>query len=206
VAAGEMTPEQAIDQLLTSMGAAYDDDGGGVAFSSFLGYYRDVSAGVDADDDFELLLASHWAVGDSGAAAGPASLVTVRVAFHSERWGERVHTLPSDIASDAPKAKRFLEAQGIQDILKVDLVRDKHRVVHGTSAYIGDDDLALSKRRADFLATQVPPQNPRLSAAGHKFASAAPPAGGGGGAEAPSEATFSRPALRPAGGGRSRGY
>ncbi|GMH53803.1 hypothetical protein TrRE_jg141, partial [Triparma retinervis] len=60
VASGEMTTDEALAMVLSTYEQGVSD--GVVTFQEFLEYYRDVSAGVDDDDYFELMVRNAWHV------------------------------------------------------------------------------------------------------------------------------------------------
>ena len=61
VQSGEMTPDQVFAEFLTSFG---DKDGdGNISKTEWYSYYDTISAGVDNDDEFVLILQRAWQLG-----------------------------------------------------------------------------------------------------------------------------------------------
>eukprot|EP00518_Triparma_eleuthera_P015802 CAMPEP_0197563110 /NCGR_PEP_ID=MMETSP1320-20131121/28147_1 /TAXON_ID=91990 /ORGANISM="Bolidomonas sp., Strain RCC2347" /LENGTH=337 /DNA_ID=CAMNT_0043124891 /DNA_START=53 /DNA_END=1063 /DNA_ORIENTATION=+ len=68
VMSGDMTEDEALEEILETYEQGEAD--GIVTFQEFLEYYRDVSAGIDDDQYFELMIRNAWHIsGGEGAAA-----------------------------------------------------------------------------------------------------------------------------------------
>ena len=118
VTAGKMTEDEALTEVLASYEQGVSD--GIVTFQEFLEYYRDVSAGIDNDDYFELMVRNAWHISGGEGQAANTSCRRVLVT-HSDKSEEVVEVM-NDLGigpKDIEKMRKKLEAQGVKDIAKI---------------------------------------------------------------------------------------
>ena len=115
---GDMTEDEALEEILETYEQGEAD--GIVTFQEFLEYYRDVSAGIDDDQYFELMIRNAWHIsGGEGAAANTSCR---RVLVKHSDGSEEVCEVKDDLGigpKDIDKMKTKLIAQGVKDIVKI---------------------------------------------------------------------------------------
>lgn len=109
--------------VLTEFMSQWDrtEKDGIVTRAEFLDYYRDVSASIDDDDYFELMIRNAWHItGGEGVCENTANRRVLVV--HSD-GSQEVVEIKNDLgleADDIPEMIRRLEAQGVTDIAKIE--------------------------------------------------------------------------------------
>jgi Ca2+-binding EF-hand superfamily protein len=115
---GRMSPEEALKDFLDAFDSTNKD--GIVTRAEFRDYYKDISAGIDHDDYFELMIRNAWHIsGGEGWAENTSNLrVLVTHSDGSQEVVGLVHDL--GIARDDMEAiRKQLEAQGVEDVVEV---------------------------------------------------------------------------------------
>jgi Ca2+-binding EF-hand superfamily protein len=122
VLAGERSPEDVHCEFLETFDVG--DHNGKVTLDEFVEYYNGVSASVDDDSYFELMIRNAWhIVGGVGQSQNTSNL---RVLCFYEDGSQKIETVVDDFGLDlhAPGASneviRRLEKQGLKGIVKVD--------------------------------------------------------------------------------------
>jgi len=113
-----MTEDEALEEILATYEQGVSD--GIIEFQEFLEYYRDVSAGIDDDEYFELMIRNAWHIsGGEGAAANTSCR---RVLVTHGDGSEEVCEVMNDLGigpKDVDKMRKKLEGQGVKDIKKI---------------------------------------------------------------------------------------
>jgi len=120
VISGSKTHEQAVAEFMSQWDTI--DKDGVVTLEEFQEYYKDVSASVDDDDYFELMMRNAWHI--SGGAGAMENTTCRRVLVVHTDGGEEVVELKSDLgvkAGDLAEIRRRLTAQGVKDISRIEL-------------------------------------------------------------------------------------
>ena len=112
VKTGKKTVKEAMREF---MGQWDDTDGdGAVSYKEFEDYYKGVSASIDGDDYFELMMRNAWRIaGGSGAAANTANK---RVLVTNRDGSQSVQTIHNELGmrpGDREEVRRRLAQQGI---------------------------------------------------------------------------------------------
>ena len=112
VKTGKKTIKEAMREF---MGQWEDTDGdGAVSYKEFEDYYKGVSASIDGDDYFELMMRNAWRIaGGEGAAANTANK---RVLVTNRDGSQSVQTIKNELGmrpGDKEDARRRLAEQGI---------------------------------------------------------------------------------------------
>jgi len=112
VMSGKQTTREA---LLEFMGQWEDGEKDGVvSYEEFENYYKEISASIDGDDYFELMIRNAWRIaGGSGNAANTANL---RVLVTDKDGKQRVATVEKELglkAGDRDEIRKRLMAQGV---------------------------------------------------------------------------------------------
>eukprot|EP01116_Phalansterium_solitarium_P016863 TRINITY_DN400_c1_g12_i1.p1 TRINITY_DN400_c1_g12~~TRINITY_DN400_c1_g12_i1.p1 ORF type:complete len:419 (-),score=144.48 TRINITY_DN400_c1_g12_i1:255-1511(-) len=115
VKAGKMTAEEALRVFMKQWG---DKDGDGIiTLPEFVEYYEWVSASIDTDQYFELMMRNAWRIsGGIGAAQNTANL---RVLVKHADGRQTVETLRNELGlrrNDLEDIKRRLRAQGVNAV------------------------------------------------------------------------------------------
>eukprot|EP00750_Incisomonas_marina_P027936 INCI6289.1.p2 GENE.INCI6289.1~~INCI6289.1.p2 ORF type:complete len:121 (-),score=33.63 INCI6289.1:78-440(-) len=116
-----MTPEE----CLADFAQQWDDENapdGKITPKEFLEYYKDVSASIDRDDYFELMMRNAWHI--SGGAGASANTSCLRVLVVHDDGSQTVEEVEDDLGLDKKNIAEIiarLEAQGINDIKKISL-------------------------------------------------------------------------------------
>mmetsp|Transcript_14309 Transcript_14309/g.21046 ORF Transcript_14309/g.21046 Transcript_14309/m.21046 type:complete len:366 (-) Transcript_14309:216-1313(-) len=126
VQTGRMTEEEAVQEMMAiyENGAAAGAGGGDgrIEWHEFLDYYKDLSAGIDDDDYFELMIRNAWHISGGEGWAENSSNRRVLVE-HTDGTQEVVEVL-DDLGvdyGDLRAVKDRLLAQGIRDIKRISL-------------------------------------------------------------------------------------
>ena len=118
IVSGRHTPEEVIQEFA----AGWDDNLDGVITEAeFVDYYKDISAGIDDDSYFELMLRNAWRM--SGGRGEAQNTANRRVLVTHLDGTTTVETLIDDlgIGTDKDKIRGQLRKQGVTDILRVSL-------------------------------------------------------------------------------------
>jgi len=95
---------------------------GKITWDEFLDYYKDISAGIDRDDYFELMMRNCWHISGGEGAAANTSCRRVLVTYKDGR--QLIEEIKDDMGigpKDIDKMKAALEKQGCKDIVKIEL-------------------------------------------------------------------------------------
>jgi hypothetical protein len=117
---GEITEDEALQEVL----AVYEqgEADGIITFQEFLEYYRDVSAGIENDEYFELMIRNAWHMSGGEGAAKCTSCRHVLVTHKDGR--EETCELENDLGigpKEIGKMRAKLTSQGVLDIDKITL-------------------------------------------------------------------------------------
>eukprot|EP00940_MAST-03C_sp_MAST-3C-sp2_P000331 g331.t1 len=117
VLSGEQSEKSAMREFL----ATWDKNADGVVTQrEFREYYADISAGIEDDDYFELMMRNVWHL--SGGEGASENTTCRRVLVLHSDGSQTVEEIKNDIgvdASDVDEMKRRLEAQGVKDIRSI---------------------------------------------------------------------------------------
>ena len=119
VISGEMTEDDAAMLFLSNFERSSVD--GVVTMAEFVEYYRDISAEIDDDEYFELMMRNAWHISGGEGAAANSSCLRMLV-IHTDDSMEVVE-LTDDLGLDVDDIDAIvakLEAQGVTDIKAVD--------------------------------------------------------------------------------------
>jgi len=120
VIAGEITPEEAVEEFMENFEKKESD--GVLSWIEFLDYYKDISAGIDHDDYFELMIRNAWHM--SGGEGWAANTSCRRVLVTYTDGSQKVVEIENDLglrADDIEGMKMRLEKQGEEGIAKISL-------------------------------------------------------------------------------------
>lgn len=112
---GTLTEEHALSQFLSQFDGV--DQNGIVTRAEFLDYYRNVSASIDDDDYFELMIRNAWHLG--GGAGQYQSTANTHILVKLIDGSQKVVALEHDLGLDVRNAvavKAALRAQGITNV------------------------------------------------------------------------------------------
>jgi Ca2+-binding EF-hand superfamily protein len=116
VATGKSTPEEVAEEMLHTFEQGGDIDGK-VTWAEFLDYYKGISAAIDDDRYFELMMRNAWHIsGGEGAAANTSNRRVLVI--HSDGT-EEVVELTNDLGLNIRKREDVLaklRLQGVRDI------------------------------------------------------------------------------------------
>eukprot|EP01062_Namystynia_karyoxenos_P083310 TRINITY_DN956_c0_g2_i1.p1 TRINITY_DN956_c0_g2~~TRINITY_DN956_c0_g2_i1.p1 ORF type:complete len:398 (+),score=160.01 TRINITY_DN956_c0_g2_i1:96-1196(+) len=118
VLSGEKTQEEVLSEFISGWDKNGDQT---ITEEEFLDYYKDLSAGIDNDQYFELMIRNAWHIaGGKGLAENTTNR---RVLVTHLDGSQTVECLIDDfgLGDDLDKIKAQLRAQGINDILRVRL-------------------------------------------------------------------------------------
>jgi hypothetical protein len=110
---------------LNSKGAQQASKGDGeITFDEFLEYYKEISAGIDSDDQFELMIRNAWRIaGGEGACANTANK---RVLVTNKDGSQSIATIEQELGMKGGKGEKAMEEvkerlarQGLKDIKDV---------------------------------------------------------------------------------------
>ena len=118
VKSGKKTAKEALKEFLRH----WDRSGDGmITWEEFLDYYKEVSASIDGDDYFELMIRNAWRIaGGEGMAANTANR---RVLVTNKDGSQRVETIQHELGmkgKDVDDVRGRLAKQGLNDVDKVD--------------------------------------------------------------------------------------
>ena len=119
VISGEITEDDAAMLFLSNFERSSVD--GIVTYPEFVEYYRDISAEIDDDDYFELMMRNAWHISGGEGAAANSSCLRVLV-IHTDDTMEVVE-VKDDLGLDVDDVDAIiakLEEQGVTDIKAVD--------------------------------------------------------------------------------------
>ena len=119
VLSGEVKQETILAEFIR----LWDKEGDGlITWAEFLDYYCTVSASIENDDYFELLMRNCWHISGGTGAAANTTCRRVLVTFFDDT--QRVCEIENDLGigpRDMDKMKARLESQGVRNIKKIDL-------------------------------------------------------------------------------------
>uniref|UniRef100_A0A7S1CH19 EF-hand domain-containing protein n=1 Tax=Bicosoecida sp. CB-2014 TaxID=1486930 RepID=A0A7S1CH19_9STRA len=121
VVSGKKTADEALTEFMSQWEGATTTDGI-ITREEFLDYYKDVSASVDDDDYFELMIRNAWHISGGEGWAENTSCLRVLV-VHTDS-SEEVVEITDDLglrADDMPAIKARLRRQGVKNIAAVKL-------------------------------------------------------------------------------------
>ena len=119
VLSGAMSPDEAMQGFIGDWDSNAD---GRIALDEFVDYYGDLSAGIDNDNYFELMIRNAWHI--SGGTGVSANTTCRRVLVTYLSGKQAVREIKDDLgirADDIPRMLRALEAQGEKDIKSIAL-------------------------------------------------------------------------------------
>jgi len=118
VVSGEWTEYDALQEILATYEQGEAD--GVVTFQEFLEYYRDLSAGMESDDYFELMVRNAWHI--SGGKGQAANTSCRRVLVTHTDGSEEIVEIKNDLGigpKDTDLMISRLKEQGVKNIKKV---------------------------------------------------------------------------------------
>lgn len=116
---GTKTEEEVLTEFMSQWDRLEAD--GVVSRAEFIDYYKDVSASVDDDEYFELMIRNAWHISGGEGAAENTSNIRVLVTFKD--GAQEVVEVKDDIGvsrDDSEEIERRLLAQGLTDIAKIE--------------------------------------------------------------------------------------
>jgi Ca2+-binding EF-hand superfamily protein len=119
VKAGIKTEQQVLQEFVADWDKNAD---GKITEAEFVEYYSDVSAGIDDDDYFELMMRNAWHM--SGGTGWSANTANKRVLVVHTDDSQEVIELTNDLGidvKDVAAIRRKLQAQGVTDIKRIEL-------------------------------------------------------------------------------------
>eukprot|EP01063_Lacrimia_lanifica_P031469 TRINITY_DN5195_c0_g1_i1.p1 TRINITY_DN5195_c0_g1~~TRINITY_DN5195_c0_g1_i1.p1 ORF type:complete len:300 (+),score=117.52 TRINITY_DN5195_c0_g1_i1:61-960(+) len=117
-----LSGEKTAEEVLAEFAADWDRNGDAVITEQeFINYYKDISAGIDDDAYFELMLRNAWHL--AGGVGQAANTVNRRVLVHHLDGTQTIECLLDDLScgDDIDLIKAQLRKQGVTDILRVRL-------------------------------------------------------------------------------------
>lgn len=121
VLAGRLKPRDALLEFMRVFEDAHAQDGT-ITWHEFLTYYKDLSAGIAHDDEFELMVRNAWHM--SGGAGWSANTTCRRVLATFRDGSQRVLEIENDLgirATDTRKMLQKLAEQGHRGIVDISL-------------------------------------------------------------------------------------
>ncbi|CAM9499763.1 unnamed protein product, partial [Choristocarpus tenellus] len=121
VASGQMTPDEALQDMLTIYEQGPNTDGK-VSWREFLEYFKDISAAVENDEYFELVMRNAWHISGGEGQAENSSCRRVLVTHFD--GAQEVLEVEDDLGidqNDLGMIQKRLEQQGVQEIATVSL-------------------------------------------------------------------------------------
>lgn len=121
VLAGRLCPRDALLEFMRVFEEAQSKDGT-IMWHEFLTYYKDLSAGIANDDEFELMIRNAWHI--SGGKGWSANTSCRRVLVTFRDGSQRVLEVENDLGIHARDKRRMIEkltAQGHWQIVNVSL-------------------------------------------------------------------------------------
>ena len=120
VVAGRRTTREVLTEFMQQWDKIRPDSV--ITKDEFVEYYRDVSASIDTDDYFELMMRNSWHI--SGGIGRLANTSCRRVLVHHTDGRQTVEEIRNDLgvgADDVVEMTRRLRQQGITDIKLIEL-------------------------------------------------------------------------------------
>ena len=117
--AGVIKAEEALMDLLSVYDSSRNKDGI-VTWQEFCAYYRDLSASIESDAEFELMIRNAWHI--SGGEGETSNTSNIRVLVIHTDGSQEVLEVKDDLGvsrRDMKKIEAKLVAQGVRDIAKV---------------------------------------------------------------------------------------
>jgi len=112
VRSGKKTKQEAMKEFMKQWDRQEAD--GIVFFDEFLDYYKEISAGIDEDDYFELMIRNAWRIaGGEGAAANTANKRVLVTRADGSQYVETVKNELGMKAGDKADIMRRLQQQGV---------------------------------------------------------------------------------------------
>ncbi|RHY22299.1 hypothetical protein DYB25_002826 [Aphanomyces astaci] len=121
ILSGRLKPVDVLRQFLAVF-EGQSDTNGVVTWHEFLNYYRDLGAGIENDDEFELIVRNAWHM--SGGEGWCENSTCRRVLVTHSDGSQRVCEIQNDLGigpKDKTKMVRQLLLQGVRDIVDVKL-------------------------------------------------------------------------------------
>jgi len=120
VQSGKITHEEAVTEFMSQWDTLEKD--GIVTYEEFLDYYKDLSASIDDDDYWELMMRNAWHISGGEGWAENTSCRRVLVVHTND--SQEVVEIKDDLGladDDIPEMIRRLEAQGVKNIKRISL-------------------------------------------------------------------------------------
>jgi hypothetical protein len=120
VLAGRMNPRHALLEFMKVFEEGKGD--GTITWHEFLTYYKDLSSGIDSDDEFELMIRNAWHI--SGGKGWCENTSCRRVLVTHSDGTQEVVEIENDIGisiKDKRKMIQKLQQQGVRDIAEITL-------------------------------------------------------------------------------------
>jgi calcyphosin len=122
VLAGRLRPRDALLELLRVFEDPTTRDGV-LTWHEFLAYYKDLSAGIEDDDTFELMIRNAWHI--SGGRGWCANSSNRRVLVTFRDGTQRVVEIENDLGIHAKDKRRMIQqltqAQGLRGVVDISL-------------------------------------------------------------------------------------
>ncbi|KAJ9454852.1 Crustacean calcium-binding protein 23 [Diplonema papillatum] len=119
VVTGEKTPREALQDFIEDWDKNGDDT---ITQEEFIDYYGDLSAGIDDDNYFELMVRNAWHISGGTGVAANTTCRRVLVTYMSGK--QEVVEIKDDLgipAQDVPRMLKALRQQGVRDIKRIEL-------------------------------------------------------------------------------------
>ena len=129
VISGKCTEDQVLTAFLDTFNGSKDRKKGSVTPQDFCNYYKSVSACVDDDDYFELMIRNAWHM--SGGSGWAANTSCRRVVVQHADGSATVEEIKDDLGigeDDVDAMVANLRAQGIMDVVQIEVNNTKHVV------------------------------------------------------------------------------
>ena len=120
VVSGKRTTREVLTAFMQQWDKIHPDSV--ISKEEFVEYYKDVSASIDTDDYFELMMRNSWHI--SGGEGQLANTTCRRVLVHHTDGRQTVEEIRDDLgvgADDVVEMTRRLRQQGIVDIERIEL-------------------------------------------------------------------------------------
>ena len=119
VISGQKTETEVLEEFLSTFDVGGEVDGK-VTRDEFVNYYHNLSASIDNDDYFELMIRNAWHL--SGGEGWSANTSNLRVLVTHSDGRQTVEEIKNDLISKTDTAKIIfqLESQGV-DVRRIDL-------------------------------------------------------------------------------------
>ncbi|KAG1701043.1 hypothetical protein DVH05_011286 [Phytophthora capsici] len=124
VLAGRLKPRDAMLEMMRVFEQSDSRGDGVITWHEFLEYYKDLSAGIVHDGEFELMIRNAWHL--SGGVGWSANSTCRRVLATFRDGSQRVLEVENDIGINATDTRRMMEklaAQGYRDIVGLSLAQ-----------------------------------------------------------------------------------